>query len=50
MTGFTAPATQPITLTLMLWMVFWSTLPFGDGACADKAAAKQTARPKNAMR
>jgi len=28
-----------ITLTLMLCMVFWSTSPFEDGACADKAAA-----------
>jgi hypothetical protein len=28
----------------------WSTLPFEDGACADKAAAKQATRPKDATR
>src|SRR5437899_360309 len=34
----------------MLCMVFGSTWPFEDGACADKAAAKPATRPKDATR
>ena len=47
---YTPSTTQPITLILMLCIVFWSILPLGDGACADKAAAKPATRPKEATR
>src|SRR5712691_8723124 len=34
----------------MLCIVFWSTLPFEDEACADRAAAKPATKPTDATR